>query len=406
MKDHWVRRAAVFLSGQTITLFGSCLVQYAISWHITLTTQSGLMLTIATLCGFLPQVLISLFAGVWADRFSRKKLIIIADATIALCTAVLAVLFTAGYTELWLLFFISAVRSLGAGVQMPAVTAFLTELVPQDKLMRVNGINASIQSVMMLGAPAAAGGLYAVMGLSSIFWVDVITAAMGITLLVVLKTAPRIRQTIEEHFFKDMLLGVKYVAKTKWLKQLLIFYLFFSLLFGPAVFLTPLMVARSFGAESWRLVAHEMIFALGSIVGGVTIGLAEKRFKNKMAMLVFACCAFGLTTAVMGFSFNFVFYLAVMFFTGITMPYINTGAMTVLQTRVEPDLMGRVFSLVSIIGSGAMPLSMVFFGPLGDAVKIEYLLIITGVLMIGTSLMIFRCKALMQAGEPIEAAAE
>lgn len=401
MQEHWLRRTAVFLAGQTVSLFGSSLVQYAISWHITLTTKSGLMLTVATLCGFLPQVLISLFAGVWADRFSRKKLIILADSSIALCTIVLAVLYSMGYTELWLLFFISAIRSFGAGVQTPAVTAFLTELAPADKLMRVNGVNASIQSVMLLAAPAAAGGLYAAVGLSSIFWVDAVTAAVGISLLLRLKTAARQVVKSEEHFFRDMLSGVLYVGRTKWLSQLLVFYLGFSLLFGPAVFLTPLMVARSFGDEPWRLVAHEMVFSLGSIAGGVAIGFTEQKFRNKIVMLVLACCAFGLTTTVMGFSPQFLFYLIVMFFTGITMPYINTSAMTILQTRVEPELLGRVFSLVSIIGSGALPLSMVLFGPLGDTVKIEYLLIFTGILMIGASLLIFRCKALMQIGEPL-----
>jgi len=115
MDINWTKKTALFLIGQTITLFGSMLVQYSISWHITLTTKSGLMLTIITICGFAPQILISLFAGVWADRYDRKKLIILSDSMIALSTAVLAVLFTLGYDMIWLLFVISAVRSVGSG---------------------------------------------------------------------------------------------------------------------------------------------------------------------------------------------------------------------------------------------------------------------------------------------------
>src|SRR5699024_8066020 len=125
MASNWFKRTFLFLTGQTITLFGSSLVQFAIGWHITILTKSGLMMTISTLCGFLPQVFISLFAGVWADRFDRKKLIILADSLIAVCTAILALLFTMGYSEIWLLFVISAIRSLGAGVQSPAVSALL-----------------------------------------------------------------------------------------------------------------------------------------------------------------------------------------------------------------------------------------------------------------------------------------
>lgn len=398
----WFKRTALFLTGQTITLFGSSIVQFAISWHITLTTKSGLMMTIATLCGFLPQLLISIFAGVWADRIDRKRLIILADATIAICTAILAVLFSMGYTEIWLLFVISAVRSLGAGIQMPAVSAFLPELVPQEKLMRVNGINASIQSLMLLLSPAAAGGLYEVMGLGTIFWVDVITAAVGISLLLILKVAPREQIKHEaEHFFSDMLLGVRYVAKTKWLRQFLGFYLVFAFMFGPVIFLTPLMVARSFGEEAWRLVVHEMVFSAGSILGGLLVGILGSKLRNKVHLLLIASMAFGLTTLVMGLSPNFLFYLCVMAPMGVTVPFTNTSAMTVLQTRVQPDLMGRVFGLVSIIGSGAMPLSMVLFGPLADVVSIQLQLIITGFLMMCICLLAMRFKEMRAAGEPL-----
>lgn len=73
MENNWRQKAGLFLSSQAISLFGSSLVQYAIIWYITLETQSGTMTTLATLFGFIPQVLITLFAGVWADRYSKKN---------------------------------------------------------------------------------------------------------------------------------------------------------------------------------------------------------------------------------------------------------------------------------------------------------------------------------------------
>ena len=82
-KNPWKSRAARFVAAQAVSLFGSSLVQYAIIWHITLTTSSGKMLAISTLCGFLPQLAVSVFGGVWADRFSRKSLIMLADGAVA-----------------------------------------------------------------------------------------------------------------------------------------------------------------------------------------------------------------------------------------------------------------------------------------------------------------------------------
>src|SRR5512134_2369803 len=93
----WKKKTAIFLSSQTLSLFGSMLVQYAIIWYVTLATQSGTVLTISTIAGFLPQIVISLFAGVWADRYPRKRLIIAADVLTATSTLALALFFLSGY---------------------------------------------------------------------------------------------------------------------------------------------------------------------------------------------------------------------------------------------------------------------------------------------------------------------
>jgi len=403
MNQSWQKKTGAFIAGQTMTLFGSSLVQYAISWHITLTTKSGMMLTIAILCGFLPQVLISLFAGVWADRFDRKKMIVLADGGIALATLALAILFAVGYDHMWLLFVISVIRSLGQGIQMPAVNAILPDIAPQDKLMRVNGINAGIQSAMMLLAPVAAGALYDSMQLRAIFWVDVVTAAIGISMLLALnieRRDPAPEGT--QHVFKEMLGGLRYVGKTQWLRQFLGVYMIYCLMIAPVFFLTPLMVARSFGDEPWRLVVHEIVFAAGMTAGGVTASVFADKFKNKIILVVTACAAFGVATFVMGFSPGFVFYLGTMLLAGLAMPFVNTGGMTVLQTKVQPDFMGRVFGLVMIAQSGVMPLSMAIFGPIADAVRVETLLVITGAAMVAISMCSFRLKAMVAAGKSVE----
>src|SRR5690606_7192087 len=136
------------------------LVQYAIMWHLTLETKSGLVMGLAAVFGFVPQAIISIFGGVWADRMNRKALIIAADATIALSTLALAILMMSGYQDLWLIYATLAIRSAGAGVQMPAVAAIIPQIVPTSQLMRINGINGSIQSAMALLAPAVAMLLY------------------------------------------------------------------------------------------------------------------------------------------------------------------------------------------------------------------------------------------------------
>ena len=155
----WRKNIFAFMGGQAISLFGSSLVQYAISWYIMLSTGSGASTTISILCGFLPMLILTPFAGVWADRYDRKKLIIYADAGIAVSTLILAILFMSGYQQVWLLYAVSIVRSIGSAIQNPAVSAILPQLVPEEQLTKVNGYNSSVTSVINMLAPVLSGAL-------------------------------------------------------------------------------------------------------------------------------------------------------------------------------------------------------------------------------------------------------
>ena len=125
--------------------FGSSIVQMAIVWYVTMQTSSGIWLTILTLSSFLPQMIISPFAGVWADRYNKKKIIILADVLIAISTLILAIFLQLNNlvdTSLIAIVIVSIIRSIGTGIQTPTVNSMIPLLVPEDKLMKFNGINS------------------------------------------------------------------------------------------------------------------------------------------------------------------------------------------------------------------------------------------------------------------------
>ena len=402
MKQDWKKKTIRFLFSQTISLFGSSLVQYAILWYITLETQSGIMMMISIVCGFLPGFFISPFAGVWADRYNRKMLIVISDAVIAISTLILAVLFMLGAGSLWLLFVISAVRSFGTGIQVPAVGAFLPQIVPEDKLMRVNGINASIQSTITLLSPMASGVLLTVASMEAIFFVDVFTAAIAIFVLMFLLHVPshvkaQVKQSIG--YFTDMKLGFSYIRKHGYIVRFIIFSSLFFFLVAPAAFLTPLQVARSFGSDVWRLTAIEVAFSLGMVGGGLLIA-SWGGFKNRIHTMAFACFVLGACTFGLGAVPVFWIYLAIMCITGFAVPIYSTPSMVILQERVEEDYLGRVFGIFGMIANALMPLAMLLFGPLSEVVAIEWLLLGTGVLIVFVSFGMLSSKVLVKAGWP------
>lgn len=396
MENNWRQKAGLFLSSQAISLFGSSLVQYAIIWYITLETQSGTMTTLATLFGFIPQVLITLFAGVWADRYSKKMLIILADGAIACSTLIIALLFLAGIDSMWLLFLALGIRSLGSGIQTPTTTSFIPEIVPENKLMRVNGVNSTIQSIMLLLSPAASGALLANVELGYIFFIDVITAVIGISVFSFVKVDRRDKASEKVDYFSSIKEGVAYTKNHRLVSRMMVYLVLCNILMAPLALLTTLMVTRTFGSDPWYLTLNEIVFSVGSILGGVLIS-SWGGFRNKIHTIGLGCLLCGTFAVLMGLPFPFAGYLAWMGLTGITMPMFNTPFITLFQEHVDSDMQGRVFSLISVVTGTIMPLAMVGFGPLADRVKIEYILIVTGILFIIGTVFLIRDREIKKA---------
>lgn len=391
----WLRKVILFLGGQTISLFGSMLVQYAVLWYLTVTYRSGIVLMLAALFGFLPQAIVSVFGGVWADRHSRKLLIMAADAAIAVTTLVLALVMMTGYDGVWLIFATMAIRSAGAGIQMPAMSALIPQITPTRHLMRVNGINGSIQSAMALLAPAAAGAIYAWAAASTggaaaslipIFFIDVVTAAIGIGLLALIPVAA-VRRAADTHtgYFADLVDGVRYVfhhAFVRWL--LALFAVIFVLTVAPAN-VAPLMLVRAFDAGEQQNIVNlavlEIAFSVGMVLGGILVAALFAR-RSRIGLIVTSSLVFGAISIGMGLAPSVWLYWSFMFAFGLVVPFFSTPSMTLLQETVEPERQGRVFGFVGIVTAVAMPLGMVVFGPLADLLPVDDLLVAAGILTI------------------------
>ena len=399
---NWKKNTVLFLASQTVSLFGSSLVQYAITWYITLETKSGLMMTISIICGFLPTFFLSPFAGVWADRYDRKLLIILSDSFIAVSTLLLAVLFLMGYDAIWLLFVISAFRSLGSAVQSPAISAFIPQFVPGDKLTKVNATNGSIQSLVMLVSPMLSGALLTIASIEAILFIDVVTAAIAISMLLFLIHVPlhkRAQEGGKLRYFNDLKEGCIYIVRHRYLKAFFLFSAVFFFMIAPAAFLTPLQVTRSFGSEVWRLTAIEVAFSVGMMVGGLIMA-SWGGFGNKIHTMMLSSLMMGAGTIALGLVPEFRAYLGVMAMFGVAIPIFNTPANVLLQQKVEQDFMGRVFGVMSMISGSMMPLGMLVFGPVADVVRIEWILAGSGIILFLEGFLLIGNRSLVEAGKP------
>ncbi|MNW53715.1 enterobactin exporter EntS [compost metagenome] len=361
------------------------------------------MMTLFIICGFIPTFILSPIAGVWADRYNRKLLIMLSDGMIALATLVLAIVFIMGYDATWLLFVMAAIRAMGTGIQTPAVGAILPQIVPKEQLTRVNGINGSVQAVIMFVSPIVSAALLTMATIEAIFFIDVITAALAIGTLLMFFNIPAHQKAAEQQstsYLDDMKKGVIYVRNHAFLKKFFLFFSVFFVLMAPAAFLTPLQVARTFGDDVWRLTAIEIAFSVGMMAGGGVIA-AWGGFKNKIYTMMLSALIMGACTVALGLVPVFWIYLIFMAFFGVAMPIFNTPTTVLLQEKVDENYLGRIFGVFGMISTSMMPIGMLIFGPIADVVQIEWLLIGTGLLILVLSIVFGRSKVLIEAGQPV-----
>ena len=137
---------------QTLSLFGSSVVQYAIFWYLVLRSNSGMVMTGAMVAAALPQAIVSVFGGVWADRWNRKLLVMLPDAVIAAVTICLSASMAVGWGDTGLILVVLVIRSAGGGIQTPAVQSFIPQIVPEAWLLRVNAVNGTLQTAISIAS--------------------------------------------------------------------------------------------------------------------------------------------------------------------------------------------------------------------------------------------------------------
>ena len=383
-QNNWKRKTVLFLASQCITLFGSMIVQMSIIWYVTLKTSSGGWVAAFTICSYLPQFLISFFAGVWADRYNRKKLIVLADGVITIATLIMFLvmpMISSDFVLLSALLVISIIRSIGAGVQTPAVNAVIPHLVPEEYLMKYNGMNATMLSIVQFVAPAVAGTVLSIGTFRSTLFIDIVTALIGIGLLSCVLLPKQEVSNENISVFSEIKAGIHYSFSDKMIGKILIVYGLFILLSVPAGFMAALLVSRVYGDVYWYLTAVELVGFAGMALGGVLMG-TWGGFKSRVKTFAVGLLVLSIMTIGMGVSPYFILYLVMMFVYSIALTMIQTATTTIIQEKAESFMQGRVFGLMGAMYSGFLPVGMAIFGPLADMLPLQWIMVGSGIALV------------------------
>jgi DHA3 family macrolide efflux protein-like MFS transporter len=231
-----------FWSGQLVSLVGSSIAQFVIIWWITSETESALYLSIASLVGFAPMVLLTPFAGVLVDRWSRKVLIGIVDFLQALVTVVLIFLFWLGGISIWQVLALLALRGIFQAFHTPAVSAIVPLMVPKPKLSRINGLNYLFSGAVTLIGPVIAALLLVLWRIDQILWIDAGTFLVALIPLLII-TIPSVRRKQDKSSFrKDFAEGLAFIKNGRGFLPLLMLATVVNFLLTPLFTLLPYYV--------------------------------------------------------------------------------------------------------------------------------------------------------------------
>ncbi len=388
----WKKTFFLIWIGQAFSLFGSELVQFALIWYLTKTTGSASVLAVASFVALLPRVLISPFIGALIDRWNRQRVMIYADVFIAFFTMLLAAIYWLGWIQVWYIYAIMFIRAVGSGFQWPAMQASTSLLVPKGQLSRIQGLNQSLNGTLGILAPMAAALLINVIPMYGILAVDVLTAIMAVsTLLVVVIPQPGIGEHNllpgPKEVWRDVKEGFQYMVKWKGMLILAIEATCLNFLLNPGFTFTPLLVTDHFKKGAIELSVIEAVFSIGMIAGGLVLG-AWGGFKKKIITILTGILglAFGTGLIAVAKSDQLSLAIAGMALTGFMLPITNGPIYAIIQTEVEPEKQGRLFTLLESMFTAMMPISMLVAAPVAEWIGVRgwFTLGAIGCLIIGS----------------------
>jgi DHA3 family macrolide efflux protein-like MFS transporter len=396
----WAARFFTIWTGQSFSLFGSQLVQFALVWWLAQKSGSATILALATMVGSLPQIIFGPFAGALVDRWNRRLILIVADSSIALFSLLLAWIFAMDRVEIWHIYVIMAVRSLGAAFHQPAMTASTPLMVPEEHLTRINGMNQSLYGLMALVAPPLGALLIGVMPTQGVLLIDVGTAMLAVLPLLFLTIPQPQRRAISTQekpsLFQDVRDGINYVRRWPGLVAILLIAVLLNFLLSPTGSLMPLLITKHFGKGALEFGLTDSAWGLGVIAGGILLGVWGG-FKRKVVTSFIGITGIGVGVMLVALapSNGFLLALGAMVLVGVMNSMANGPLGALTQTIIRKDMQGRVNGLVHSVASAMAPLGLLIAGPVSDLIGIRSWYWIAGIVTLSMGIVGFFIPAIM-----------
>jgi len=397
--NNWKLKFFTIWSGQAVSLFTSAILQMALIWHLAIITNSALVLSLASIAGFLPMALLGSFAGALVDRWNRKLTMIGADLYIASISLILVIYTLFAELPLWLVLAVLLLRSIGTAFHVPAISAVTPLIVPESHLTKCAGYTQTVQTLGFIAGTSLAAILYPLWGVSGMVTLDVAGAVLASLTVAVVKiplTPNAADETVQQEASRQAELGLiveikegfKIFKDDKSLFALLWIGVALSVFFSPVNALFPLMSMDYFGGTTIQASIAEVAFAVGMMIGGLLLGIWGG-FKNRGKTMILSVALIGISIAVAGIlpTNGFSIFAVLSFVIGFASPFYTGPQTALMQERFQAEYLGRVFGLYGSLASFGMLSGLVLTGFFADITGFNVWFLISGTIISALALV-------------------
>lgn len=400
-KKHWFKTYIYIWVGQFVSLISSSAVNFAIIIWLSLEFKSAEVLALAAIAGLLPQALVGPFAGVYIDRWDRKKVMIFADAFIACCTLLMTFALKDDHVNLNLMYLLMVCRSVGSAFHQPAMQAIAPMIVPEDQLLRVSGVNQILHSISSIAGPALGALAIANLPINKVLYLDVIGAAFAISSLLFI-SIPYLKVESKASLgqvWRDLKLGFLAIHQNKGLNRMFMYSILATMGILPVAIMFPLLTIDHFKGDKFEMSVIEVVWGVGMLVGGSALSAFKVSYR-KVLMVNCMHILLGLTFVFSGIlpANMFIIFVILTGFGGAAMSIFNAAFMTIIQEEIAPDMLGRVFSLYFSFAIIPSLIGLLFAGNIADNIGVANAFIIAGALCILLGIISFLTPSLMRLG--------
>lgn len=380
LPQNWLRVIVTIWLGQACSILTAYSSIYAGVWYVTETTDSALMLALASLCSMLPQGLLSPLGGVVADRFNRKYVLIAADAFVGTVALIMGIIILMGHVSVPLVLIMGALRSVGQAFHIPAMESTTPLLVPKKHLVRINTLNQSLWSLALIVGPVFGIFLYTVIGFQMVLFLNAAGCALACLALVFAKI-PDFHDTSDEarHPIQSLKAGLGVLRADPGLLVMAGIVMGVMAMYAGINSLFPLMTYDQFNGDGYMASTVEAAYGVMSLIGmGILFAWGGGRHLLRTVAVsgFFAgllLVAAGLLTPEM-----FMWFVVLTGASGVVEAFFNGPLLAVLQKRVPPEKLGRVMGLFTTVSALSSPIGLSLAGTCAEFTGVSNWFIIAG----------------------------